>query len=64
MHQFRQDNFDAFKQIYAARPEVLALTENSLAGCDAFSPDMRLEGMHSDRFDCTERTRIAARARD
>ena len=54
MHQFRQDAFDAFKQGYGVRPEVLALTKNSSAGCEAFSSDMRLEGMHSlDRFVCT-----------
>jgi len=27
MHQFRQDTFDAFQQVYAARLEVLALTK-------------------------------------
>jgi len=26
MHQFRQDTFDAIKQVYAVRPEMLALT--------------------------------------
>jgi len=27
MHQFRKATFDAFKKVYAVRPEVLALTK-------------------------------------
>lgn len=27
MHQFDQDTFDTFKQVYAVRPEMLALAK-------------------------------------
>jgi len=48
MHQFRQEIFDGFKQVYAVIPEVLALTTKLVSILTGYA--LREDAFRQDRL--------------